>query len=191
MAELQRFPLTTTTGERGYILRRARFLDSSEQSRVVLEDGTELMAPSDDIEPQNDGSFLLHSRPNREPALPPVDDFSTTRIESVSTEARTEPISRTDDVPTSRQADIPPAPVPTDTLYADDVAIDRVPVNRIFDEAPTTRQEGDVTVIPVVEEVLVVQKRYMVKEEIRIDRRRQVVQEPRRILLDDSMPHRS
>jgi uncharacterized protein (TIGR02271 family) len=57
-------------------------------------------------------------------------------------------------------------------LLEDAVEVERVPVNR-FVEAPTpVRQEGNITVVPVFEEVLIVQKRLMLKEEIRLVRRR-------------------
>ncbi|WP_181699643.1 DUF2382 domain-containing protein [Chthonobacter albigriseus] len=58
------------------------------------------------------------------------------------------------------------------TLEGEAVEIDRVPMDRIVTEAPAIRTEGDVTVIPVVEEVLVVEKRLVLTEEIRIRRRR-------------------
>ena len=37
------------------------------------------------------------------------------------------------------------------------VEITRVPVNRVVDKAPAVRTENDTTIIPVLEEVLVVQ----------------------------------
>ncbi|MEA2512383.1 MAG: hypothetical protein QOJ59_1870 [Thermomicrobiales bacterium] len=54
----------------------------------------------------------------------------------------------------------------------DEVVVERVPVDRQVDAAPSPRQEGDTLVIPVVEEVLVVEKRLVVREEVRITRRR-------------------
>jgi uncharacterized protein (TIGR02271 family) len=54
----------------------------------------------------------------------------------------------------------------------EEVQIERVPVNRPVDSAPEPRQEGDTLIIPVVEEVLVVEKRLVVKEEVRVTRRR-------------------
>ena len=50
------------------------------------------------------------------------------------------------------------------------VEVTRVPVDRQVDVAPIIRTDGDITVIPVLEEVLVVEKRLMLKEEIRIRR---------------------
>lgn len=55
-------------------------------------------------------------------------------------------------------------------LAADAVEIERVPVGRFVDTPPDVRQEGEVTVVPVVEEVVV--KRLFLREEVRIARRR-------------------
>jgi uncharacterized protein (TIGR02271 family) len=57
-------------------------------------------------------------------------------------------------------------------LMSEHLDVERIAVNRMVDSAPATRQEGDVTIIPVMEEVLVVEKRLMLKEELRITRRR-------------------
>lgn len=50
------------------------------------------------------------------------------------------------------------------------VSVTRVPINRMVDQPPVLRTDGDVTVIPVVEEVLVVETRLLLKEEIHIRR---------------------
>ena len=56
------------------------------------------------------------------------------------------------------------------------VDVERVAVNREVEAAPPIREEGDTTIIPVVQEVLVVTKKLVVTEEIRI-RRRQIVED--------------
>lgn len=53
-------------------------------------------------------------------------------------------------------------------LERTDVSVTRVPVDREIDEAPPVRTQGDVTIIPVVEEILVVEKRLVLREEIHI-----------------------
>ena len=58
-----------------------------------------------------------------------------------------------------------------ESLRSDDVAVTRVPVNRTLAEgeaAPVVRTEGGVTIIPVLEEILVVEKRLVLKEEVHI-----------------------
>lgn len=54
----------------------------------------------------------------------------------------------------------------------EDVLVERVPVDRMVDGPLPVRTDGDVTVVPVVEEVVVVQKRFVLREEIRLTRRR-------------------
>lgn len=56
-------------------------------------------------------------------------------------------------------------------LESSEVEVLRVPVNRPVDSAPEVRTEGDVTVVPVLEEVLVVEKRLVLKEELHVRRR--------------------
>jgi uncharacterized protein (TIGR02271 family) len=51
------------------------------------------------------------------------------------------------------------------------VEVTRVPIDRMVETAPEIRTEGDVTILPVVEEVLVVEKRLVLKEELHIRRR--------------------
>jgi len=50
------------------------------------------------------------------------------------------------------------------------VEIERIAIGRIVDSAPPVREEGDTTIIPVVEEVLIVEKRLILKEEIHLRR---------------------
>ena len=60
-------------------------------------------------------------------------------------------------------------------LYSGEAIIERVSVDRVIDAPPAIRQEGDTIIVPVVEEIMVVEKRLLLKEEIHI-RRQQVVQ---------------
>jgi stress response protein YsnF len=55
-------------------------------------------------------------------------------------------------------------------LVTERVEITRVPVDRIVDSAPPIQEQGDVTIIPVVEEIVVVERRLRVKEEIHLRR---------------------
>ncbi|MCP1538241.1 YsnF/AvaK domain-containing protein [Methylorubrum extorquens] len=58
-----------------------------------------------------------------------------------------------------------------ETLRSDVVGVTRIPIDRVIAEgevAPTIRTENGVTIIPVLEEVLVVEKRLILKEEVHI-----------------------
>ncbi|QQR38877.1 YsnF/AvaK domain-containing protein [Devosia rhizoryzae] len=53
-------------------------------------------------------------------------------------------------------------------LERQDVEIVRVPLDREIDAVPPVRTEDGVTIVPVVEEILVVEKRLVLREEIHI-----------------------
>ena len=61
-------------------------------------------------------------------------------------------------------------PIPVQ-LYHDEVEVRRVPRNVPLSSLPSVRIEGNVTVIPVVEEVAVIEKRLALVEEIHVRRR--------------------
>ena len=57
-------------------------------------------------------------------------------------------------------------------IGTDNVEVRRVPGGEEFDELPEPRYEGDTLIIPVVEEVLVISRRYRVIEEVHVIRHR-------------------
>ena len=57
-------------------------------------------------------------------------------------------------------------------LARDEVQVDRIPVDREIDAIPPIREEGGAIIVPVVEEVLVVEKRLRLVEEIHLRRTR-------------------
>lgn len=61
-------------------------------------------------------------------------------------------------------------------ITRDDVEVQRVPVNQIISSPAQPHQDGDWYVVPVMKEMLVVEKRLMLVEEIRI-RRSQVTEQ--------------
>lgn len=67
--------------------------------------------------------------------------------------------------------------------YNEQVDVERVAIGRVIEAAPAVREEGDTLIIPVVEEMLVVEKRLVLKEEVRITRRRFQETEQARVVL--------
>ena len=68
-------------------------------------------------------------------------------------------------------------------LTTEEVVVERVPVNRPVDEAPTIRHEGDTLVIPLLEEVLVVEKRLVLREEVHVRKVHKEVHSPQEVSL--------
>jgi stress response protein YsnF len=60
--------------------------------------------------------------------------------------------------------------VVSEILVQETVEIEQVPVGKALDRTPEIRQEGDTLVVPVVEEVLRIERQLILKEEIRIRR---------------------
>jgi len=74
-----------------------------------------------------------------------------------------------------KQVDTETVPV-QEHVATEVVEVERVPVGRVVAEPPGVRHEGDVMVLPVVQERLVTRKELVLVEEIRVSRRRQVAQ---------------
>ncbi|HKF96378.1 MAG TPA: YsnF/AvaK domain-containing protein [Gammaproteobacteria bacterium] len=70
-------------------------------------------------------------------------------------------------------------------LAREEAFIERVNINEMIagQDMPTIRYEGETMVVPILEEVLVTEKRTILKEEVRITRKRREVREPQQFVL--------
>lgn len=68
-------------------------------------------------------------------------------------------------------------------LMEEQTQVERVAVNRIIETAPPVRYEGDVMIVSLVEEVVVVEKRLMLREELRISKRQVETRKPQQVTL--------
>lgn len=70
-------------------------------------------------------------------------------------------------------------------LTLEEGLIERVSINEVVAESniPTTRYEGETMVVPILEEILVIEKRTILKAEVRITRKRREVHEPQHFVL--------
>jgi uncharacterized protein (TIGR02271 family) len=70
-------------------------------------------------------------------------------------------------------------------LMHDEIAVEHIPVGAVVSHSdpPRMRYEGDTLVVPVLEEVLVVQKQLRLKEEVRITRHRHESHAPQTVTL--------
>ena len=53
-------------------------------------------------------------------------------------------------------------------LFREEVTVERVPVNLFVEALPPVREEGDTIIIPVVREEIVIQKKLLLVEELRV-----------------------
>ncbi|CAN5171000.1 hypothetical protein BH11PSE11_BH11PSE11_18590 [soil metagenome] len=70
-------------------------------------------------------------------------------------------------------------------LWHEDIEVERIAVDRSLPagETPAARQEGDTLIVPVLEEVLVVEKRLRLKEEIHITRKKREQRQTQTVLV--------
>jgi len=178
--------LTRVIGKEGL---RGVILDEGTGEREVLvrlTDGREVLVGREVLQRQGDGSYYLpmsvadlegyHTRAaatDDERIVVPIVaeelEIGKRRVETGRVRLRT--------VVTERQetVDVP--------LEREEVEVERVEINQFVDQAPAARREGGDLVIPLVEEVLVVEKRLRLKAEVRVRLRKTAVREPQQVTL--------
>jgi uncharacterized protein (TIGR02271 family) len=68
-------------------------------------------------------------------------------------------------------------------ILQEQIHVERIAVNQFITEAPPVRYEGDTMIVPLLEEVMVVEKRLVLREEIHITKSSERVQKPQEIVL--------
>jgi hypothetical protein len=159
MAELQEFEVKLSSGLRGTVKRTSRFLDKREFNTVKLSNGKEITVPSASLEPQQDGSFYLQDGQAHSAGAQPLEGARGSGA----------------DTPGENDASI------DGSLFKEEIDVQRVPVNRVLDRPAETRVEDGVTIIPVMEERVKVEKQLILREEIRIVKKRTTVRDQRLI----------
>jgi uncharacterized protein (TIGR02271 family) len=112
-----------------------------------------------------EGSYQAESKTEtnkgKEPVIPVVE-------ENIHIDKR---IMDADKVRISKKVNTEDVTVNVPTTH-EEVTVKHIAVNQYVDSPPSVKQEGDVTIIPIVKEVLVVEKRLMLVEEVHVTKRR-------------------
>src|SRR2546423_13770366 len=153
---------------------------------VQTESGQQVLVPTDLLVQQPDGSYALPLRlaelahsgsarsvPQNEPLVVPV---LREELEVQKRPVETGTVRMTK-VVHERETMV------DEPLWHDNVAVTRVLMQRVVDGPVPVREEHGTTIISVVEEVLVVEKRWMLREEIHIRKQRLETHQPQRITL--------
>ncbi len=159
-------------GTRGVLMSSPLPAAPNGMVEVVLDDGQRLLVQFDVLVPQEEGSYRVSAHPSGFSSgqnaaaedeivdvqvIPLAEETMTVgkrEVETGRVRFRTEVTERTETV------DQP--------LLRTEVSTRRVEVNQFVDTAPAVRYEGDTVIVPILEEVLVVEKRLRVKEEVYI-----------------------
>ena len=157
---------------------------------VELEDGQEIRVPGNVLVRQSNGSYYVPLGPDDIRGAVTPHRETATRSEApfvvpVYQEALTIG-KRTVETGRARIAKhvTERSEVVDEPLLREDVQIDHVPINRIWvGPPPQPRYEADTMVVPLLEEVLVVEKRLMLREELHIRRVQHTVHDPQTVVL--------
>jgi uncharacterized protein (TIGR02271 family) len=166
-------------------------VDDTSQVGIRLESGQQLLIPAEMLVPQQDGSIYLplsldeiepyyhrHRADKATLVVPVIEEEVDVRKQQVETGK-----VRITKVVHEREV------VVDEPLQSHEVEVERVPIERLVEKAIPVRYEGDTMIVSVMEEVLVVEKRWMLKEEIRLRQRRVERHQPQRVTLRREEAH--
>jgi len=168
--------VTTANGRKGSVdLDALNQASSTDLVRVRMADSREIWIVSETLVRQPDGQFLLPIDVpdlSRQPTLPSRVDASETQVIPVIAEEAiiSKRLVEGGGVRISKVVREREETVHT-TVAHHETDVTRVPVGEFVTEAEQTRQEGDSLIVPVYEEVLVVEKRLRLRERLVITQR--------------------
>jgi len=150
---------------------------STGKTLVQLENGQTVQIASDLLQSQQDGSYYLplsaEELDSQSMIIPVIQETAQVHKEQV-----TKGVVRIHKTVQEHEEVI------DEPLLRDSVTVERVAVNRpVEGEAPQPHQEGDTLIIPVLEEIIMVEKRLILKEELHVTRRQETVSNPQHITL--------
>jgi uncharacterized protein (TIGR02271 family) len=174
-------------GIRGTIISATPHSSSNAAQVVVqLESGHKVLVSSDALVPQSDGCYYLplrlaelehaDSRPQSNPEEPLVIPVIVEELDVQKRQVETGKVRITKVVHEQEALVDEPS-------WHEEVTVTRVPVQRVVDGPIPVRHENDTMIVSIMEEVLVVEKRLLLKEELHIRKQRVETHEPQHITL--------
>lgn len=153
-----------------------RYQDNGIDTLVLgREDGAQVTLPRSELIQKDQGRWLLSDavRDARGLVIPVVEETLEVSRERVET-GRVRISKRVE----SREE------VVDEPLAREKIRVEHVPINQVVSgETPKIREEGDVTVIPILEERIVTRTELVLVEEVRVHRERSEYRDPQRITL--------
>jgi uncharacterized protein (TIGR02271 family) len=187
MAAESRVVVTSAGGGRGSIDTSSWPLDGSKPDVLVqFDDGRRLLVPIAALSRLEDGTYALNlDQAERRDPQAAGDEITSQPVvvpvmmEELDVQKRRVETGRVRIHKTVHERE----ELVDEPLFQEEVVIERVPINRVVEEAIPIRYEGDTMIVSLLEEVPVVQKRLVLKEELRITKRRVAVPRPVRVML--------
>lgn len=185
--------LTDSDGLRGFIDDSAGgFGDERGQVLVRLEDGRQAMVPAAELRRERDGSFFLpYSLSDLTQVAPKAQgarrgaggDGNSVVVPIVAEQLEVQKRKVEAGGVRIRKTVTEREEVVDEPLMREEVQVRRVPVNRVVDAPVPVRHVGNTMIVSLLEEVLVVEKRLMLKEELHITKEQVESYRPQRVRL--------
>ena len=171
------------------------------QVLVHLDNGEQVLVPADELRPQSDGNFTLPFSLSELARGGGATADESTRVASTQRRRGGAEGGERVVVPVvAEQLDVQKRKVERggvrirkivhereeivdEPLIREEVNVKRVPINRVVEGPIPVRHVGDTMIISILEEVLVVEKRLMLKEELHITKGEVETFRPQRIML--------
>lgn len=183
--------VTDFDGLRGVAEASDRGIDRSQSEVMVsFENGQQLVVPTAQLIQRQDGSYFL---PFSLAKIGTPEDDSTSTFEQENEDTLVVPVVaekldvqkrrierggvRVKKIVREREEII------DEPLMREEVHVKRVPVNRVVEGPVPVRHVGNTMIISLLEEVLVVEKRLMLKEELHITKDEVETYKPQRVML--------
>ena len=155
------------------------------QVEIRLDNGQQLLVPTEMLVRQQDGSYYL--------SLSPLEVEQFGRRDADSSETLVVPVIveelevqkrivetgkvRITKIVHERET------IVDEPFLRDEVEVERVLIDRVVDAPVPVRYEDDTMIVPIMEEVLVIEKRLVLKEELYIRKRRVETHGPQQVRL--------
>lgn len=179
--------VTDFDGLRGTIEATPQELNRSGQEQVVVrfENGQQIVVPTDKLIQRQDGSFFLPfsvSQPERrQDAVDGREETLVVPVVAEQLDVQKRVVER--DGVRIRKIVREREEVVDEPLMHEEVQVRRVPVGRVVDGPVPVRHVGNTMIVSLLEEVLVVEKRLMLKEELHITKEEVETYKPQRVTL--------
>jgi uncharacterized protein (TIGR02271 family) len=152
---------------------------------IRLDNGQQLVVPAEMLVRQPDGSYYLALSPaevepfrrrdadSSKPLVVPV------IVEELEVQKRVVETGKVRITKVVQERET----VVDEPLFRDEVEVERVRIDRVVDGPVPVRYEDDTMIVPLMEEVLVIEKRLVLKEEFHIRKRRVETPRPQQVTL--------
>ena len=177
--------VVTRDGVGGYIIGPS---DAGPDAIAIALDDGQISVPASALRGQGDGSWYLNDAGAATPGDVDVADRATQSVPviaeelAISKRKRTTGSVRVSKETTERHETV------AMPLTRERAHVKRVLIDREVDSAPPVRREGDTIIFPIVEEVAVVQKHLVLKEEVHVSRVRTTEQHEQTVTVRQEEP---